>query len=158
MRQRVGGARTSPIEHDQPGERRQRAKEQGEPGLLPGDVDVAEAEEGHDQVGRPVANHLVGDPVSSQPRILRLGQHRSPQRGRRVDEPQGAMDLPPRGRPRLARPRPCSSCQTRVPPTPASWVIGTACLARRGPASGSREVGESPTTLLMAASNHAPGS
>ena len=60
MRQRVGGAPTSRIEHDQPGERRQRAKEQGEPGILPGDVDVAEAEEGHDiEIGAGASNLTV---------------------------------------------------------------------------------------------------
>jgi hypothetical protein len=82
LRQRVGGARASPIEQDQPGERCQRAQEQGEPGVLPGDVDVAEAEGGHDQVGWPLAEHLVGDPVVAQSGVPRLRLHSPSSRSR----------------------------------------------------------------------------
>ena len=72
---RVRGTRPAPVEQDQPRERRQRAEEQSEPGILPGDIDLAEEAEAHYQVGRPVTEHMVGDPIGSQPRVLGLRLH-----------------------------------------------------------------------------------
>jgi hypothetical protein len=69
---RIGGTRPTPVEQDQPREGRQRPQEQGDPRVLPGDVDVAETPEGQHQVGRPLSEDLVGDPIASQPRILGL--------------------------------------------------------------------------------------
>jgi hypothetical protein len=64
-RERIGGARAPPVEEDQPRERRQRPVEQGQPWILPGNVDVAEAGRGHHQIRWPLPHHLVGDPVPS---------------------------------------------------------------------------------------------
>ena len=75
-RQRIGGARAASVEEDQPGKRRQRPVEQGQPWVLPGNVDVAEAGRGHHQIRWPLPDHLVGDPVPSQPGVLGLGLHR----------------------------------------------------------------------------------
>jgi hypothetical protein len=73
---RVRGTRAAPVEQDQPRKRRKRPEKQGNPRVLPGDVDGDSA--GHDQVGRPLAEHLVGDPVLTQPGVPRLRQHTSP--------------------------------------------------------------------------------
>ena len=80
--QGIGGAGAAAVEHDQPGERGQRAQEQGDPGVLPGHVDVAEASSGHHQVGWALPQHLVGDPVAPQPRVVRLRLHRCLRRGK----------------------------------------------------------------------------
>src|SRR4029453_16122196 len=73
----VGRPRASPVEQDQPAEGRQPSEEQADPRVLPAEVDVAIAPADQDQVGRTLAEDLVGDPVSSQPRVLRLGYHGS---------------------------------------------------------------------------------
>jgi hypothetical protein len=44
-RQRIGGARTAPVKGDQPAKRSERAAEQGDLRLLPGDIEVTEAAE-----------------------------------------------------------------------------------------------------------------
>jgi len=75
-RERIGGARAGSVEEDQSRERRQRPVEQGQPGVLPGNVDVAEAGCGHDQIRWPLPEHLVGDPVPSQLGVPGLGLHR----------------------------------------------------------------------------------
>ena len=59
-------------------------KKQDDPRVLPDDVDLAEAAGGHHQVGWPLAQHLVGDPVAAQPRVLRLRLHRRLRRGTRL--------------------------------------------------------------------------
>jgi hypothetical protein len=59
------------------------AEEQGEPSVFPGDVDVAEAWQRHDEVGWPLAEHLVGDPVLAHARVLGLGLHHCLRRIRR---------------------------------------------------------------------------
>ena len=76
--QRVGGAGAAAVEQDQPRERGQPAQEQRDPGVLPLQVDVAEGAHGQHQVGRPLPEHLVGDPVVAQPRVCRLGLHAPP--------------------------------------------------------------------------------
>jgi hypothetical protein len=40
-------------------------------------VEVAVTTPRHHQVGWPLAEHLVGDPIAFQPSVLRLGLHRS---------------------------------------------------------------------------------
>jgi hypothetical protein len=54
----------------------QASEEQGDPGVLPGDVNGHGA--GHDQVKWPFAKRLVGDPVLAQPGIPRLRLHTRP--------------------------------------------------------------------------------
>jgi hypothetical protein len=43
--------------------------------ILPRDVEVAVTTAGHHQVGWPMAEHLVGDPIAFQASVLRLGLH-----------------------------------------------------------------------------------
>ena len=58
---RVRGTRAAPVEQDQPRKRRKRAEKQGNPRILPSDIDGDSA--GHDQIRWPLAERLVGDPV-----------------------------------------------------------------------------------------------
>jgi hypothetical protein len=57
----VGEARPSLVEQDQPREGREALVEAGERAHLPGEVEVREAAGAEEQVGRPVADHLVRD-------------------------------------------------------------------------------------------------
>jgi hypothetical protein len=93
-REGVGGPRAAPVEQDQPAEGRQPSEEQADARVLPCDVDVPIAPADQDQVGRTLAEDLVGDPVPSQACVLRLGWH-----GR-----SGDRDSCADSRPRLTEP------------------------------------------------------
>jgi hypothetical protein len=72
---RAGEAGATPVKDDQPAKRRQCAAEQADPGVFPGDVDVGEAPGGQHEVGWPVAEDLVGDPVALQACVPGLRRH-----------------------------------------------------------------------------------
>jgi hypothetical protein len=75
---RVRGAHTPPVEQNKPGEGGKPAVKEGEPWVLPDQVDAAEDTEGHDQVRRSVTKHLVGDPIVAQARVLGFWLHGPP--------------------------------------------------------------------------------
>jgi hypothetical protein len=97
-RERVGDARASPVKDDQPAKRCQRATEQRDPGVFPGDVQVTKAPGGQHEVGWPFAERLIGNPVLAEPRVPGLWVH-GPSRHR---GPRGILGLggagPVRGR------------------------------------------------------------
>jgi hypothetical protein len=74
-RQRVRGPGPAPVEAQQPRERGQPAQEQRHLGVVPDQVDMAEAAHGEHQVGRPLAEDLVGEPVRPEPGVPGLRRH-----------------------------------------------------------------------------------